>query len=163
MTRTDKKRVNSLRPYYYGYGKDDVIKAYNPEEWGLGGSSAYSSNNPTHSLVVLTLIEVLLTVPAILAPIWMIIGVFYLNIGAFLLCLVCTVLFTGGWFYTLGLIRDEIQARKLRRARGLPKPLYQATDDQARKWFEERPGTLKITRENFPNSRQPFPGELPTT
>ena len=32
MTRTDKKRVNSLRPYYYGYGKDDVIKAYTPEE-----------------------------------------------------------------------------------------------------------------------------------
>ena len=47
MTRTDKKRVNALRPYYYGYGKDDVIKAYTPEEWGLGGSSAYSSNNPT--------------------------------------------------------------------------------------------------------------------
>lgn len=62
------------RPYFYGYGKDDIINAYTPEEWGLGGSSAYSSNNPAHSLVVLTLIEVLLTVPAILAPIWMIIG-----------------------------------------------------------------------------------------
>lgn len=148
-----------MRPYYYGYGKDDVINAYTPEEWGLGGSSAYSSNNPTHSLVVLTLIEVLLTVPAVLAPIWMIIGVIYLNIGAFLLCLVCTVLFTGGWFYTLGSIRDEIRARKLRRARGLPKPLYQVTDDQARKWFEERPGTLPITHENFPNSSSPFPDE----
>lgn len=56
-------------------------------------------------------------------------------------------------------IRDEFRARKLRRARGLPKPWYAVTDDQARKWFEERPGTVEITRENFPNSRSPFPGE----
>ena len=127
-----------------------MIIAYTPEEWGLGGSSAYSSNNPAHSLVVLTRIEVLLTVPAILAPIWMIIGVIYLNIGVFLLCLVCTVLFTGGWFYTLGSIRDELRARKLRRTRGLPKPLYQVTDDQARAWFEERPGTLEYHPGKFP-------------
>jgi hypothetical protein len=159
MTKTAKKSVKPLRSYYYGYGKDDVINAYTPEEWGLGGSSAYSSNNPTHSLVILILVEVLLTVPAILAPIWMIIGVIYLNIGVFLLCLVCTVLFTGGWFYALGSIRDEFRARKLRRARGLPKPWYAVTDDQARKWFEERPGTVEIIRANFPNSRYPFPGD----
>jgi hypothetical protein len=95
MTKTAKKSVKPLRSYYYGYGQDDVINAYTPGEWGLGGSSAYSSNNPTHSL----------------------------------------------------------------RARGLPKPWYAVTDDQARKWFEERPGTVKIARANFPNSRHPFPGE----
>jgi hypothetical protein len=157
------KRTMQLRPYYYGYGKDDVINAYTPGEWGLGGSSAYSSNNPTHNVVVLILIEALMTVPAIIAPVGMILTAIDLELGFFLLCLVCTVLFTGGWFYTLGSIRDEFRARKLRRARGLPKPLYQVTDDQARKWFEQRPGILEITRENFPNSRYPFPGEYTTT
>lgn len=158
MTETAKKTTPD-RPYYYGFGKDDIINAYTPGEWGLGGSSAYSSNSPTHNVVVLILIEVLFTVPAIFAPIWMIIGIIYLNIGVVLLCLVCTVLFTGGWFHTLGSIRDEFRARNLRRARGLPKPSHQVTDDQARKWFEKRPGTMEITRENFPNSRYPFPGE----
>lgn len=158
MTKTAKK-ATPLRPYYYGFGNDDIINAYTPREWGLGASSAYSSNNPTHNVVVLILIEMLFTVPAILAPISMIISVIHLNIGVFLLCLFCTILFTGGWFHTLGSIRDEFRARKLRRARGLPKPSKQVTDDQARKWFEKRPGTLEITRENFPNSRYPFPAE----
>ena len=127
----------------------------------MGGSSAYSSNNPTHNLVVLILIEVLFTAPAIIAPHQALVSfaVIDLEIGISLLCLVCTVLFTGGWFHTLGSIRDEVRARNLRRARGLPKPSHQVTDDQARKWFEERPGTVEITRENFPNSRYPFHDE----
>ncbi|MDQ0690931.1 hypothetical protein [Arthrobacter sp. W4I7] len=33
------------------------------------------------------------------------------------------------------------------------------TDDQARLCFEEHPGIVEITRENFPNSTRPFRGE----
>jgi hypothetical protein len=109
--------------------------------------------------VILILVEAVITVPALLAPIWLVIGVIRLNIGVVLLCLACTVLFTGGWFFVLKSIRGEFRARKLRRERGLPKPWYAVTDDQARVWFEKRPGVLEITRENFPNSTRPFPGE----
>lgn len=34
MTKTAKKSVKPLRSYYYGYGKDDVINAYTPQEGG---------------------------------------------------------------------------------------------------------------------------------
>jgi hypothetical protein len=157
--RTRNTDVRRRRSYYYGFGKGNSIHAYTPEEWGLGGSSASSASNSTHSLAILILVGAVIAVPAILAPIWLVVGVLKLNIGAVLLCLLCTLLFTGGWFFVLKSIRGEFQARKLRRARGLPKPWYAVTDDQARTWFEERPGSLAITRENFPNSSTPFPDE----
>ena len=47
---------------------------------------------------------------------------------------------------------------ELRRLKGLPKPRFAVTDDQARRWFEQNPG-IPIVRENFPDSSQPFPGE----
>jgi hypothetical protein len=159
MTNIQSKTARQRRPYFYGFGQGDTIHAYTPEEWGLGGSAASSASNSTHSVVILTLVEAVITVPALLAPIWLVIGVIRLNIGVVLLCLFCTILFTGGWFFILKSIRQELRARKLRRARGLPKPWYAVTDDQARTWFEERPGTLEITRTNFPNSGHPFPGE----
>ena len=159
MTNTGSRTIRKRRPYFYGFGKGDSIHAYTPEEWGLGGSSASSASNSTHSLAILILVGAVITVPAILAPIWLVIGVIKLSIGVVLLCLVCTLLFTGGWFFVLKSVQGEFRARKLRRARGLPKPWYAVTDDQARAWFEERPGTLPITRENFPNSSSPFPDE----
>jgi fatty acid desaturase len=163
MTKTRSKTVRQRRPYFYGFGKGDTIHAYTSEEWGLGGSAATSASNSTHSLAILVLVEAVITVPALLAPIWLVIGAIHLNIGVVLLCLVCTLLFTGGWFFVLTSIRGEFRARKLRRARGLPKPWYAVTDDQARKWFEEHPGIVEITRENFPKSAYPFPGEQNTT
>jgi hypothetical protein len=33
------------------------------------------------------------------------------------------------------------------------------TDDQARKWFEAHAAGIPLTRENFPDSSHPFPGE----
>lgn len=157
--RATEKTFTPSRPYPYGFGQGDAIHAYTPEEWGLGGSSASSASNSTHSLAILILVGAVITVPALLAPIWLVIGAIRLNIGVVFLCLLCTILFTGGWFFILKTIRQELRARKLRRARGLPKPWYAVTDDQARTWFEERPGTVEITRENFPNSSHSFPDE----
>ncbi|VXB44873.1 hypothetical protein [Arthrobacter sp. 8AJ] len=77
----------------------------------------------------------------------------------FLMSIVCTALFTGGWLLSLHTLRGELKARKRRKDRGLPKPTHGVTDDQARRWFEEHPGTLEISRENFPLSTRPFPGE----
>lgn len=160
MTDVGGKPSRQTRPYFYGFGKGDTIHAYTPEEWGLGGSRAATASNSTHSLAILVLVGAVTTVPALLAPIWLVIGLIRLNLGVVLLCLVCTVLFTGGWFFVLKAIRRELRARKLRRERGLPKPWYAVTDDQARRWFEEHPGTVMITRENFPASAHLFPGEL---
>ncbi|UVJ38606.1 hypothetical protein [Arthrobacter sp. CJ23] len=153
-------RRGPRREYFYATAMDDVIRAYKPEEWGLGGNLP-SGNYTTRSPIGLVVVMVLLTVPAILAPVMMVLGAVSLNLGIFLLFLVCTVLFTGGWFVGLGSLRSESKARKLRRAKGLPKPRYGVTDDQARRWFEAHPGTVDITRENFPASTYAFPVERP--
>lgn len=76
-----------------------------------------------------------------------------------LLILVCTALFTGGWLLGLRALRKESAARKLRRLKGLPEPRFAVTDDQARGWFEEKPAGIPVTRENFPDSSRPFPGD----
>jgi len=76
-----------------------------------------------------------------------------------LLSLGCTALFTTGWLLSIRSIRQELRARKLRKAKGLPKPAHGVSDDRARAWFEQHPGALAITRENFPASTYPFPGE----
>ena len=73
--------------------------------------------------------------------------------------LICTLLFTGGWLLSVRILRKEGRARKLRKPKGRPKPMYAVTDDQARRWFEKNPGTFEIIRENFPYSTYPFPGE----
>lgn len=151
-------RRGPRRTYFYATAMDDVIHAYTPREWGIGGNLP-TGNYTTRSPIGLVIVMVLLTLPAILAPIMMVLGAASLNLGIFLLFLVCTVLFTGGWFVGLASLRTESKARKLRRSKGLPKPRYGVTDDQARRWFEERPGTVEITRVNFPNSAYPFPNE----
>jgi hypothetical protein len=137
---------------------DDVIHAYTPQDWGLGGSLP-SGNYTTRSAIGLWVVVVLLTVPAILSPLMMIAGAASLNPGIFILFLICTLLFTGGWFVGVRSLQDEARARELRRAKDLPKPWSGVTDDQARNWFEQRPGTVSITRDNFPNSTRAFPGE----
>ena len=89
----------------------------------------------------------------------LIIAVARLNLGVALLFLACTALFTGGWLLGLRALRKEAGAGKRRRLRGLPKPRFAVTDDQARNWFEHKPAGIPLTRENFPDSGQPFPGE----
>jgi hypothetical protein len=158
MKAKTSERKTRIRPYFFGYGKGNVIHAYTPQEWGIGGSPA-SGSYSTHTLPGLVIVMVLMTVPAVLAPVMVIIGLVQLHLGFILLFLVATVLFTGGWILGLGALRDELSARKFRRSKGLPKPRFGVTDDQAREWFESRPGVVAITRENFPGSTYPFPGE----
>ncbi|MBT2536186.1 hypothetical protein [Arthrobacter sp. ISL-69] len=137
----------------------------------MGGHSASESANMANSFVGQSLVALLMTVPAILAPLGILFGILALimsfpdpgEMGMGLIIMlgsaVCAVLFTGGWLMSVRSLRDELRARKLRKPKGLPKPLYAVTDDQARRWFEQHSGTLEITRENFPNSTYPFPGE----
>ena len=141
------------------------------EEWGLGGHSARESGSTANSLIGQSIVAVVMTVPAIAAPLSILLAITVTvlsfpnpkDVGMGLLWIlgsvVCTALFTGGWLLSVNSIRAELRARKLRKPKGLPKPLYAITDDQARRWFEEHPGTIEITRETFPLSTRPFPGE----
>lgn len=164
----------ALPPYAYatgGWGKETVIYAYTWDEWGLGGTHHSGGNYQARTFTGLAVVTLIATVPAILAPLGFLFGFTALimsffgaaDIGMALVLTVgttvATVLFTGGWVLSIRALRDELRARKLRKAKGLPKPRYGVSDDRARKWFEEHPGTLEITRENFPNGARPFPGE----
>ena len=170
----EKPKHPPLPPYAYatgGWGKETVIYAYTWDEWGLGGTHHSGGNYQARTFTGLAVVTLIATIPAILAPLGVLFGIVALgmsffgfaNIGMALILIVGsavgTVLFTGGWLLSLHALRGELRARKLRKAKGLPKPRYGVSDDRARKWFEEHPGTLKITRENFPNSSRPFPGE----
>jgi hypothetical protein len=176
MAGTEPKQPPGLPKYWYGHGFEGwtnkvIIHAYTTEEWGLGGHNPRGIHNPATSFTGLSVVVVIMTIPAFLAPLGILFGIIALfmsfpdlgDMGMGLIfiigSLICTVLFTGGWFVSVKALRDEWRARKLRKAKGLPKPLYEVTDDQARRWFEEHPGTLEITRENFPHSTRPFPGE----
>lgn len=146
------------RPYFYATGMDRTVHAYTKDEWGIGGAQP-SGNYSVHTFTGLWIVTLLMTVPAIFAPLLLIVAVANLNFGIGLLALVCTVLFTGGWLLGVNNVRRERRASKLRRLRGLPKPRFALTDDKARAWFEANPSMISVTRENFPDSTRPFPGE----
>jgi hypothetical protein len=146
------------RPYYYATSMENTVFAYTAAVWGIGGSQP-SGNYSVHTTTGLYVVTILMTVPAIFSPVLLVIAVASLNIIVGLLALVCTVLFTGGWLLGISNIRRERQASRQRKLKGLPKPRFALTDDQARDWFESRPSGIPITRENFPDSKHPFPGE----
>lgn len=135
---------------------DSTIHAYTREEWGIGGSQPFG-NYSVHTVAGLAIVTALMTIPALLAPVMLVVAVVRLNLGVALLFLACTALFTGGWLLGLLALRNESTAGKLRRLKGLPKPRFAVTDDQARGWFEEHPAGIPVTRENFPDSTHPFP------
>ncbi|MDR7157431.1 hypothetical protein [Arthrobacter sp. BE255] len=146
------------RPFYYATGMERTVYAYTQEEWGIGGAQP-SGNYSVHSTTGLYIVTILMTIPAIVAPVVLIIGVASLNILFGLFGLIFTVLFTGGWLLGIRSLRREWQASKLRRLKGLPKPRFALNDDKARSWFEANPSGIAITRENFPDSTRPFPDE----
>jgi hypothetical protein len=146
------------RPYFFATGMERTVHAYRKEEWGIGGSQP-SGNYSVHTSTGLLIVTVLMTVPAMGAPFMLIIGLASLNVIFALFGLVATVLFTGGWLLGINNLRREWRASKLRKLKGLPKPRFALTDDQARTWFEANPSEIAITRENFPDSTRPFPGE----
>ncbi|WP_426987309.1 hypothetical protein [Pseudarthrobacter sp. Y6] len=146
------------RPYYYATGMERKVHAFTRDEWGIGGSQP-SGNYSVHTATGLYIVTILMTIPAIFAPLLLIVAVASLNLIVGLLALVCTVLFTGGWLFGIRNLHRERQASKLRRLRGLPKPRFALNDDKARSWFEANPSGIAITRENFPDSTRPFPDE----
>jgi hypothetical protein len=171
---TEKPKHPDVPKYRYasgGWSKETIIYAYTEEEWGLGGHSASETGNTANSFIGQSIVAVIMTVPAILAPFSILFGIVatiisFPDLGDmgmgliwFVGSVVCTVLFTGGWLLSVHSLRAELRARKLRKPKGLPKPLYRVTDGQARRWFEEHPGAVEITRENCPRSIRPFPGE----
>lgn len=150
------------RPYFYATGMDRTVHAYTKEEWGIGGSQP-TGNYSVHTTTGLFVVTALMTIPALGAPLLLIIAVSSLNIIVALFGLLATVLFTGGWLLGIRNLRREWRASKQRRLKGLPKPRFALTDDQARTWFEANPSNVAITRDNFPDSTRPFPGEGPAT
>jgi hypothetical protein len=148
------------RPYFYATGMERTVHAYTKDEWGIGGSQP-SGNYSVHTGIGLLIVTVLMTVPAIGAPFMLVIGLISLNVIFTIFALIGTVLFTGGWLLGIANLRREWRASKQRKAKGLPKPRFALTDDQARTWFEANPSAIAITRENFPDSTRPFPGEVP--
>ncbi|WP_324641973.1 hypothetical protein [Pseudarthrobacter sp. LT1] len=174
MAGTRNTRDGQVPKYFYatgGWGRETVIYAYTQEEWGLGGSLPSGGNYQARTFTGLAIVALIATIPAILAPLFILVSIYAIitsipdlgDMGMgliwFVMSVVCTVLFTGGWLLSIHALRGELKARKLRKGRGLPKPTHGVTDDQARRWFEEHPGTLEISRENFPLSTRPFPDE----
>ena len=162
--------------YWYGYATDAsadtvTIHAYTTEEWGLGGNHPAGGNYRARTLTGLGLVTALMTIPAVLAPLGLLFGIvvlvrsiadgqdMFMGPTIIVASLACTALFSGGWLLGVRALRQEWRARRLRHAKGLPRPSYAVTDDQARTWFERHPGTVEITRDNFPHSARPFPGE----
>lgn len=150
--------VRSDRKYFFAQDADGRIFAYTEAEWGAGGAQPFG-NYTARSVVTMSVLAAVLTVPAIVAPVLLIIALTALHMGATIFSLIFTVLCTTGWLLTVRSLRAELRARKLRRERGLPAPSVVVTDDQARAWFTAYPGSLPVTRDNFPESTQPFPGE----
>ncbi len=146
------------RQYFYATGMERTVHAYTKEEWGIGGAQP-TGNYSVHTTTGLFVVTALMTIPALGAPILLIIALASLNLIVVVFGLLGTVLFTGGWLLGIMNLRRELRASRQRRLKGLPKPRFALTDDQARAWFESNPSGIAITRENFPDSTRPFPGE----
>ncbi|MDQ0663419.1 hypothetical protein QFZ35_001917 [Arthrobacter ulcerisalmonis] len=153
-------KVRSDRTYFFAQDADRQIFAYTEAEWGVGGAQPFG-NYTARSIASMSLLVAFLTIPALLAPVLLIMGVVGMHLGAILFSLIFTVLCTGGWLLTMRSLRGELRARRLRRERGLPPPSVVVTDDQARAWYTAHPGSIPVTRDNFPESTHPFPGEAP--
>ena len=153
MSETGSRPTPSRR-YYYGLGKGKGIIAYTANEWGMGGaarSGSYATGSPS-----LLLLGTIVMAPAALAGLAVtVVGIIGLNVVLTVIALIFTVLFGLGAVTGFGTLREELQARKVRKERGLKKAWYTVSDDQARRWFEENPGEIAITRE----TRQRNPGE----
>lgn len=146
------------RQYFYATGMERTVHAYTKAEWGIGGAQP-TGNYSVHTTTGLFVVTALMTIPALGAPILLIIALASLNLIVVVFGLLGTVLFTGGWLLGIMNLRRELRASRQRRLKGLPKPRFALTDDQARAWFESNPSGIAITRENFPDSTRPFPGE----
>jgi hypothetical protein len=146
------------RQYFYATGMERTVHAYTKEEWGIGGAQP-TGNYSVHTTTGLFVVTALMTIPALGAPLLLIIALASLNLIVVVFGLLGTVLFTGGWLLGIMNLRRELRASRQRKLKGLPKPRFALTDDQARAWFESNPSGIAITRENFPDSTRPFPGE----
>ena len=154
--RTGDRPVFQERPYWYATGKDSAIWAYTREEWGLGGSYPSGGNYQARTVTGMMIATVLMTVPAIACPVLLLISIIALHPGMILTSLFFTLLSTTGWFLGIQSLKEEFAAKKLRAAKGLPKPRNGVTDDQARTWFERNGGGPAATKDNFPDSTRPF-------
>jgi len=150
------------RPYFYATGMERTVFAYTKDEWGIGGSQP-TGNNSVHTVTGLFVVRALMTIPAFGAPLMLIVALASLNVIVSIFGVLGTALFTGGWLLRIGSLRRELRAAKLRTLKGLPKPRFALTDDQARAWFESNPSHIAITRDNFPDSTRPFPGDAHAT
>lgn len=152
-------KVRSDRKYFFAQDDGRQIFAYTEAEWGAGGAQPFG-NYTARSVASMSLLVAFLTVPALVGPILFVLGVISLHLGAILFSLILSLLCTGGWLLAVRSLRGEQRARRLRRERGLPRPSVVVTDDQAREWFTANPGIIPVSRDNFPESTYPFPGEV---
>ena len=100
----------------------------------------------------------LMTIPALLAPVMLVVAVVRLELGIALLFLACTALFTGGWL--LGLrAQKRVQGRQTAAPEGPAQAALRCYRRSGALVVQEHPAEIPVTRENFPDSSRPFPGE----
>lgn len=140
------------RPFYYGYGKGNMIHAYTHDEWGIGGALP-SGNYQTRSLLGMVLITAIMVPVSLFSLGLLIMAVVSLKVLIAIFALIFTLLFGTAVFVGFNTSRHEFKARGLRKARGLPKPSFSVTDDSALEWFKSNPsGEVALTKENFPDA-----------
>lgn len=151
-TTPSERKATIIPPYRYGQAADNAIYAYTTDEWGLGGGGYHGGHEQARMLSHMILMTIFMAPAALAGAFITIICVIGLHWAA-LPSLFFTLLFSAGVYLSFTSSVHEIKARKLRKAKGLPKPWYAVTDDQARRWFEKNPHLgIAITKENFPNA-----------
>lgn len=146
------RKKYGISPLHYGQGGNNEIYAYTTAEWGIGASNPGGGTYQTRSMFVMALITLVSIPTATVAVIMFWACVFSLNPLAFFM-LPLALLFTGGVMVGGKAVIDEWKARPLRKAKGLPKPWYGVTDDQAYEWFLKNPRPdVPLTLEYFPQS-----------
>lgn len=137
------------RPYFYGYGNGSTIHAYTKEEWGIGAPLP-GGNYATHSVALLTF-AVIVMIPATLGATFITVVLAVHLSWVALIALFFSLLFGMGTLMSITTIKNEMKARGLRRAKGIPKPRLIASDEEARRWFMKNPSPLvPVTSDSFP-------------
>ena len=137
------------RPYFYATGMTREVHAYTEEEWGLGGALP-GGNYTSRSAVAMVLISIVAIPTSLVSALVFVVCLVNLKWYA-IPALFFTLLFGAGVVVGFKAAASDFKARKLRRFKGLPKPRYSVTDDQAYDWFAST-GTLELTAQNFPDA-----------
>lgn len=155
MDPKEKEHLNRLlnRPYYYGYAmRGKTIFAYTKEEWGIGASSGGGDYNLIRSFYFSLALTILMAPVALGCLILAFVLLINLQITALIMAFF-GLIFGFALLQCYFNVKEEWLGRKARKLKGLPKPWWKASDDQAYEWFLTHPSPhIHMTLEYFPDS-----------